>query len=100
MIEFWNTVMGRQLIDGTLPELVRQLRRIANSMEGAPAKPDRLNDLHQWAMGYIGDNESLLDQVDDLGYAVGIAAACDWLLGLDSVLTEEVDRLIEENPPS
>lgn len=62
-----------------------------------PRKPDqdRLTELHQWAMGYIGDNEALLDRVDDLGYAVGAAAACDWLMEVNSVLTEEVDRLME-----
>ena len=33
MPELHETLMGRKLIEGTLPEIARQLERIANSLE-------------------------------------------------------------------
>ena len=33
MADLHNTVMGKKLIEHTFPEIVRQLERIANSME-------------------------------------------------------------------
>jgi hypothetical protein len=134
-IEFYETKMGRQFFDGTMPELTRQLKRLSDVLEKgferetqdrvseiesatlaglvesqalvelieSKARPNiqnidgrKIEDLHAWALDYVGDQESVLNWVDDLQYVVGIAAACDWLLGIDSVLTEEVNRLMED----
>lgn len=41
MVEFFQTIMGRQFFDGTMPALVRVLERIANALEldRKPLKP-------------------------------------------------------------
>lgn len=33
--ELWQTVMGRQLIDGTMPRIAKALERIADALEEA-----------------------------------------------------------------
>lgn len=33
MPEFYQTLMGRKLIEGTLPDIANQLERIANALE-------------------------------------------------------------------
>lgn len=32
-VELWQTVMGRQLIDGTIPRIAKALERIADALE-------------------------------------------------------------------
>ena len=41
MPELHETLMGRKLIEGTLPEIARQLERIANALE-KKQKPDQI----------------------------------------------------------
>ena len=38
-IDFFQTVMGRQFYDGTLPRIAKALERIANALEAAKAPP-------------------------------------------------------------
>ena len=33
--ELWQTIMGRQLIDGTMPRIAKALERIADALEEA-----------------------------------------------------------------
>ena len=39
-MELHNTVMGRRLIEHTLPEIARQLERIADALEEANQRED------------------------------------------------------------
>jgi hypothetical protein len=36
--EFWRTPMGHRFFEATLPELVRQLARVANALEAILSK--------------------------------------------------------------
>jgi hypothetical protein len=38
MTDFWRTPMGRQFFESTLPELVRQMARIADALEAILVK--------------------------------------------------------------
>jgi hypothetical protein len=42
MAELHNTLMGKKLIKHTLPEIARQLERIADALESKQQKPDQV----------------------------------------------------------
>lgn len=125
MIEFWNTQMGRKFIEGTMPEIGRQLKRLADIMEKdlkhrqkfSIAQKDSglvkvienfnefkrrremsnsgefsLDDIHNWALWCLGENESILDSIDtdSATYAAGVLAVCDKVVGADSVVTHQL----------
>ena len=41
MIEFYQTVMGKQFYQGTLPSIAKELSRIADALEKANALKER-----------------------------------------------------------
>ena len=41
MAELHNTIMGKKLIEHTLPEIARQLERIADVLEGKNKTPEQ-----------------------------------------------------------
>jgi len=48
MTQLHETLMGRKLIEGTLPEIARQLKRIADSLEkSVPNQKDKDDDIEQ-----------------------------------------------------
>ena len=42
MAELHETIMGRRLIEHTLPEIAEQLERIANALEKANAREEQI----------------------------------------------------------
>lgn len=44
-MELHETIMGRRLIEHTLPEILNQLKRIANSLEKLEAKEEEKDSL-------------------------------------------------------
>lgn len=116
-IPFHNTKMGRQFFDGTLPRLNDQLKRVADALEAnkpkdsgtaeviekfnewkeeqkLSASSDRMSDLHSWVLEHLGDDERILDNIDDTSFCCGILASVDWLIGANSVLAEKVEELM------
>jgi hypothetical protein len=57
MPELHETLMGRKLIEHTLPEIARQLERIANALENKN-KPNLLNSAFEnYVKNYPNDEE-------------------------------------------
>ena len=54
MAELHNTVMGKRLIEHTLPEIARQLERIANALENKQTTPDQVRSAFR---SYINSGE-------------------------------------------
>jgi hypothetical protein len=46
MAELHNTVMGKRLIEHTLPEIARQLERIADALEGKDKTPEQIRSAY------------------------------------------------------
>lgn len=57
MAELHNTVMGKKLIEYTLPEIARQLERIADSLEKPKYSQPLLSSLDSLAKHYPNDEE-------------------------------------------
>jgi hypothetical protein len=56
MAELHETLMGRKLIEGTLPEIARQLERIADSLEKKQI-PDQRSAFETYIKNYPNDAE-------------------------------------------
>lgn len=46
MAELHNTIMGKRLIEHTLPEIARQLERIADALEGKDKMPEQIRSAY------------------------------------------------------
>ena len=57
MPEFHQTLMGRKLIEGTLPEIAKQLERIADALEKPKHSQPLLSSLDSFAKHYTSDEE-------------------------------------------
>lgn len=57
MAELHNTIMGKKLIEHTLPEIARQLERIADSLEKPKYSESMLSSLDSLAKHYTSDEE-------------------------------------------
>lgn len=60
MPELHNTIMGRKLIEHTLPEIVKQLERIANALENKKKENDignRIQSFKTYVDSYSNDKE-------------------------------------------
>lgn len=55
MIELHNTLMGRKLIEGTLPDIAHQLKRIADALENKEIRTE--NALTNLINQYPNDQE-------------------------------------------
>ena len=45
MTQFWYTVAGRRMVEGTMPEIARNLDRIANALEKMALEQETQNDI-------------------------------------------------------
>jgi len=122
MIEFYNTKIGRQFLDGTMPELVRTLKGIEKCLKEdlerraqfdqveAPllgprgtelhltsrqSMPDQLSDLHSWVLEFLGDDHGSTDY-PELSFECGVLATVDWLVGANSIYAEHIRQALEE----
>lgn len=57
MAELHNTVMGKKLIEHTLPEIARQLERIANALEKPNFSQSMVSSLDSFAKHYPDDKQ-------------------------------------------
>ena len=57
MAELHNTVMGKRLIEHTLPEIAKQLERIANKLEQPKFSDSMMSSLSSFAKHYPSDEE-------------------------------------------
>ncbi len=57
MAELHNTVMGKRLIEHTLPEIAKQLARIADILEAPKYSQSMLSSLDSLAKHYPDDAE-------------------------------------------
>jgi hypothetical protein len=68
MLDFYKTGGGRKLFDSTLPEIGRQLKRVADQLE-------RANDLKEKELGIkkqsTGDGDKSLPWEDEAGCESG-----------------------------
>lgn len=118
-VEFHNTQIGRQFLDGTMPDLVKTLKGIEKCLkedqerrtrEEAVSPPatellnclgigqshrDQLSDLHSWVLEFLGDDHGSTDH-DELSFECGILATVDWLVGANSIYAEIINEALEE----
>ncbi len=57
MAELHNTLMGKKLIEHTLPEIARQLERIADQLESKNQPNAMLSSLRSLVSNYVDDKE-------------------------------------------
>ena len=57
MAELHNTVMGKRLIEHTLPEIARQLERIANNLEPKKFSEPMMSSLNSFVKHFPNDQE-------------------------------------------
>ncbi len=57
MAELHNTVMGKRLIEHTLPEIARQLERIADALESNSKPSPMASSLSSLAKNYPNDGD-------------------------------------------
>ena len=57
MAELHNTVMGKRLIEHTLPEIAKQLERIADALENSNQSNPMASSLNSLAKFYEDDAE-------------------------------------------
>ena len=57
MAELHNTVMGKRLIEHTLPEIARQLERIADALENKSKPGPMVSSLTSLAKHYPNDTD-------------------------------------------
>jgi hypothetical protein len=57
MAELHNTIMGKRLIEYTLPEIAKQLGRIADSLETKKFSETMISSLDSLAKHYPNDEE-------------------------------------------
>jgi hypothetical protein len=57
MIEFYQTMMGKKLIEGTLPDIAYQLKRIADALEVSKKSEPLTSSLDSLAKHYPNDTD-------------------------------------------
>ena len=57
MAELHKTIMGKKLIEHTLPEIARQLERIADQLEKPKFSDSMMSSLNSFAKHYSSDEE-------------------------------------------
>ena len=57
MAELHNTVMGKRLIEYTLPEIAKQLERIADALENKSKPSPMVSSLTSLAKAYPNDGD-------------------------------------------
>lgn len=62
MAELHNTIMGKRLIEHTLPEIARQLERIANALESKQT-PDQISSAYKAYLDSGADDHEIVKQL-------------------------------------
>lgn len=57
MAELHNTVMGKRLIEHTLPEIARQLERIADNLETKKFSEEMISSLNSFVKHFPNDQQ-------------------------------------------
>jgi hypothetical protein len=57
MAELHNTIMGKKLIEYTLPEIARQLERIADNLETKKFSEEMISSLNSFVKHFPNDQE-------------------------------------------
>ena len=57
MAELHNTIMGKKLIEHTLPEIARQLERIADNLETKKFSEEMISSLNSFVKHFPNDQE-------------------------------------------
>jgi hypothetical protein len=65
MPELHETLMGRKLIEGTLPEIARQLERIADALEKRNT-PDQVASAFKAYANSNADDHDIVKQIRDI----------------------------------
>lgn len=67
MAELHNTVMGKRLIEHTLPEIARQLTRIADLLEESTNKDKQDAELVKAAKAYLENSKIYKNESGTIG---------------------------------